>query len=115
MRNVTNYTTDKILKNIDAFIEGKPGQVSDIQPYGALINEYPFTSGKLKARIANKIVHPFVKLIKKAFSGYFWQKDRQFSMTQERLSEIEGRLEYIQTLIEGLAAADENFRHKKGK
>lgn len=115
MRKTESYITDKILKNIDAFVEGRPEQVSDIQPYGNLVNEYPFTSGKFKAKVANRIVHPPVKIIKKAFSGYFWQQDRQFALTQERLLEIENRLEYLQQLIERALPDGANQRDGKDK
>lgn len=115
MSKTESYTTDKILKNIDAFIEGRPGEISDIQPYANLVNEYPFTSGKLKAKIANRFVHPQIKVIKKAFSGYFWQKDRQFILTQERLTEIEDKLDYLQKTIEQvlITKSDKNDRKVK--
>ena len=115
MRKTKNYITDKILKNIDAFVEGRPEQISDIQPYGNLVNEYPFTSGKFKAKVANKLVHPQLKIIKKAFAGYFWQKDRQFALTQKRLADIEDSLERIQELLENALVIDADQKDRKDK
>ena len=112
MKKSYSYTTNKVLGNIDAFIEGRPAESSDIQPYGSLVNVYPFTARKLKARVANKLVTIPLKIIKRAFGGYFFQQDRELMLTQQKLAAIEDKLDYLQDTINKLLVQDDSS--KKG-
>ena len=114
MRKTTSYTVDKVLKNIDAFIEGRPEQVSDIQPYNTLIAEKPFTSGKFKAKVANRLVFAPIKIAKRSFSGYFHQRDKELMLTQQKLDDIEDKLAYLQETVNKLVenTVQKNTEHQ---
>lgn len=101
MAEQTNYIVKNVLNDIDLFVEGKvsENQSVHLQPYGTLINPWPFTSRKLKARVANKVISIPVRLIRRTFYGYFAQQDRALIMTQQRLGVIEDKLDEIAELL----------------
>lgn len=114
MQQNYNYTTKKILDNIDAFLDGKSIVMDDtIQPYANLVNPWPFTSGKLHAKIANKVTVVPVKVIKKVFSAYFYQQDKELLLTQQRLSEIELKVDRLQDSLDQLTAHIDEANRKK--
>lgn len=113
MSEKINYVAERLLEDIDAFVEGRPVDQQQTEPYSNLINPRPFTSRKLKARVGNKFVSLPVKIFKKSFHGYLAQKDKELIETRQRLADIEDRLVQLEAKIDQATDTIIDTIHKK--
>lgn len=87
---------NKVLHNIDVFVEPQLKGDSELD---GLLDISPFKSGRLRAKVANKIVKLPLKIINKSGNEYFLQQDVDNIKTENEIASLRSELEALRREI----------------